>query len=208
MQRTFSGFICSIVASCSRSRWLACDGVQTVSRPFLKSATAHDGPIDPCVFIARSYVACSVRPPALQRCGRIARRSGTLRCGRPSSCARTRRAATPRASPAQSDHLATIACRGADRGPFVGRDDRQEVALAHRADVALDLAASGVVEALQRRRGRPRDGPRARAACPAPSRPARSRRSRRSWPECRAAAPACRRSCSPSGPSAAPRGSP
>ena len=45
---------CSMVASCGRSRWLACEGVQTVRRPSLKSATAQDGPIDPCVFIAKS----------------------------------------------------------------------------------------------------------------------------------------------------------
>ena len=41
--------------------------------------------------------------------------------------------------------------RGADRGPFVARDHGQEVALAHRAQVAGDLATWGVAEAQQLR---------------------------------------------------------
>ena len=42
------------VASCLRSRCVACEAVQTVSLPSLNSATAHDGPIEPWVWIAKS----------------------------------------------------------------------------------------------------------------------------------------------------------
>src|SRR4029077_17482665 len=108
MQRTFSGFKLSIVASCTCSRWLACEGVHTVSRPSLKSAIAQDGPIDPWVCIGKSYVACSVRLPCLNPtavspadCSTSLRSTFELRTYS-KSCDSS-------GSPAQSDHLATIA---------------------------------------------------------------------------------------------------
>src|SRR6185295_17679949 len=108
MQRTFSGFKLSIVASCGCSRWLACEGVHTVRRPSLKSAIAQDGPIDPWVCIAKPYVACSVRLPCLNPvavspavCSTSLRSTFELRTYS-LSCDST-------GNPAQSDHLATIA---------------------------------------------------------------------------------------------------
>src|SRR5712692_580241 len=57
MQRTSSGFMFSIDAICLRNRCVCCDALHDVSLPSTYSATAHDGPIEPCVWIAKSYVA-------------------------------------------------------------------------------------------------------------------------------------------------------
>ena len=93
-----------------RSRWLACEGVQTVRRPSLKSATAHDGPIDPCVLHGEVVGRLQRSAARLSRlAGRVAGASAALRCGRSSSCARIRRACDSSGKPAQADHVATIA---------------------------------------------------------------------------------------------------
>src|SRR6185369_13477073 len=63
MQRTSSGFIPSIVAICLRNRCVCCDALHDVSLPSTYSATAHDGPIEPCVCTAKSYVAASFFAP-------------------------------------------------------------------------------------------------------------------------------------------------
>ena len=54
MQRTSSGFMLSMLAICLRSTCVACDAVHTVSLPSFISATAHEGPIEPCVWTAKS----------------------------------------------------------------------------------------------------------------------------------------------------------
>src|ERR687887_58326 len=64
MQRTSSGDMRNMVASCLRRLCVACDADHEVSWPSLNSATAHDGPIEPWVWMAKSYVAFSVLPPA------------------------------------------------------------------------------------------------------------------------------------------------
>src|SRR6516162_6602747 len=64
MQRTLSAGIANMVASCLRRLWVACEADQEVSLRSLNSATAQDGPIEPWVWIAKSYVAFSVLAPA------------------------------------------------------------------------------------------------------------------------------------------------
>ena len=49
----------AVAATSRRSQWGACDGDQISARPSLTSATAHDGPIEPWVWMAKSYVALS-----------------------------------------------------------------------------------------------------------------------------------------------------
>src|SRR4051812_38396064 len=63
MQRTSSGFMSSIDAICLRSRCVCCDALHEVSLPSTYSAIAHDGPIEPCVCTAKSYVAASFFTP-------------------------------------------------------------------------------------------------------------------------------------------------
>src|SRR5215469_17428142 len=63
MQRTFSGAIPSIAASCFLRLCVACDAVQQVSWPPVISTMAQDGPIEPCVWTAKSYVALSAFAP-------------------------------------------------------------------------------------------------------------------------------------------------
>jgi hypothetical protein len=41
--------------------WVACEAVQHVTWPSFTCATAQDGPIEPCVWIAKSYVVDSRR---------------------------------------------------------------------------------------------------------------------------------------------------
>src|SRR5258708_21193823 len=65
MQRTLSAGMPNMVASCLRRLWVACEADQEVSLPSLTSATAQDGPIEPWVWMAKSYVAFSVLAPAL-----------------------------------------------------------------------------------------------------------------------------------------------
>src|SRR6476646_6811317 len=64
MQRTFSAGMPNMVASCLRRLCVACEADQEVSWPSLNSATAQDGPIEPWVWMAKSYVAFSVFAPA------------------------------------------------------------------------------------------------------------------------------------------------
>src|SRR5690349_611814 len=64
MQRTLSAGMPNMVASCLRRPCVACDADQEVSLPSLNSATAQEGPIEPWVWIAKSYVALSVFAPA------------------------------------------------------------------------------------------------------------------------------------------------
>src|SRR5216684_6287293 len=56
-----------MVASCLRRLCVACDADHDVSLPSLSSATAHDGPIEPWVWMAKSYVALSVLAPSWPR---------------------------------------------------------------------------------------------------------------------------------------------
>jgi len=65
MQRMLSTLMPSMFASCFRNRWFCCDAVHTVRAPSLYSATAHEGPIEPCVWIAKSYVADTLFAPAV-----------------------------------------------------------------------------------------------------------------------------------------------
>src|SRR5215468_5156572 len=60
MQRTSSGGMESILASCLLKLCVACEADHEVSLPSLNSATAHDGPIEPWVWTAKSYVALKV----------------------------------------------------------------------------------------------------------------------------------------------------
>src|SRR5260370_29238842 len=64
MQRTLSTGMPNMVASCLRKLCVACEADQEVSWPSLNSATAQDGPIEPWVWMAKSYVAFSVLAPA------------------------------------------------------------------------------------------------------------------------------------------------
>src|SRR5512132_4075051 len=64
MQVTLSAGMPNIVASCLRRLCVACDADHEVSLPSLNSATAQDGPIEPWVWMAKSYVAFSVLAPA------------------------------------------------------------------------------------------------------------------------------------------------
>src|SRR5712691_2083438 len=57
MQRTSSGGVFSIAASCFRRLCVACEALQHVILLSLISTTAQDGPIEPCVWMAKSYVA-------------------------------------------------------------------------------------------------------------------------------------------------------
>src|SRR5262249_19607094 len=59
MQCTFSTASDSICASCLRRLCVACEADQQVSLPFMNWATAQDGPIEPCVWMAKSYVAAN-----------------------------------------------------------------------------------------------------------------------------------------------------
>ena len=54
MQRTSSSGIANIFASCLRRLWVACEADHEVSLPSLNSATAQEGPIEPCVWMAKS----------------------------------------------------------------------------------------------------------------------------------------------------------
>src|SRR6266581_1591830 len=65
MQRTFSTGSASICASCLRRLCVACEADQEVSMPSLNSATAQDGPIEPCMWMAKSYVALMTLAPSL-----------------------------------------------------------------------------------------------------------------------------------------------
>src|SRR5262249_8899439 len=65
MQCTFSAGRPNISASCLRRLWVACDADHDVSLPSLNSAIAQDGPIEPWVWIAKSYVALNVSAPSL-----------------------------------------------------------------------------------------------------------------------------------------------
>src|SRR5689334_17131465 len=108
MQRTSFGSIDSIDAICLRSRCVACDALHTVSLPSTYSATAHDGPIEPCVWIAKSYVALtSFAPDALSACG-----ASPTFCSSSSLLtfvARTySHSFASSGKPAQSDHVALI----------------------------------------------------------------------------------------------------
>ena len=49
-----SSGMANMLASCLRRLWVACDADQEVSLPSLNSATAQDGPIEPCVWMAKS----------------------------------------------------------------------------------------------------------------------------------------------------------
>src|SRR6266540_2206336 len=64
MQRTLSAGMPNMVASCLRRLCVACEADHEVSLPSLNSATAQEGPIEPWVWMAKSYVACSVLAPA------------------------------------------------------------------------------------------------------------------------------------------------
>src|SRR5271165_3349579 len=64
MQRTSGLGMASIAASCLRRSCVACEAVQQVSRPPSKLATAQEGPMEPCVWIAKSYAAESLRDAA------------------------------------------------------------------------------------------------------------------------------------------------
>src|SRR5437660_1174742 len=55
----------SMMAICLRKRCVCCEALQQVSFPSLYSATAHDGPIEPCVWMAKSYVAEMVFAPGV-----------------------------------------------------------------------------------------------------------------------------------------------
>src|SRR5262245_50128737 len=65
MQRTSSGGMANICASCFLRLWVACDADHDVSLPSLNSATAQDGPIEPCSWIAKSNVDLTILTPSL-----------------------------------------------------------------------------------------------------------------------------------------------
>src|SRR5215467_14407748 len=71
MQRTLSTFMPNIMASCLRRSWVACEADQEVSFPSLNCATAQDGPIEPWVWMAKSYVALIVLAPARSRASAV-----------------------------------------------------------------------------------------------------------------------------------------
>src|ERR1700722_7325175 len=68
MHRTRSGAHLSIAASCLRRLCVACDALQQVRCSPSNCATAHEGPIDPCVWMAKSYVAVSVFAAPFNAC--------------------------------------------------------------------------------------------------------------------------------------------
>src|SRR5437879_3320168 len=104
-----------MVASCLRRSCVAWLADQHVRDPSLISAIAHDGPIEPCVCIAKSYVAasrraargsaCSTSPTLLVTSFLTTAVSRTCRQSRLSS-----------GSPAQGDHVAR-SCRAAVTAP-------------------------------------------------------------------------------------------
>src|SRR2546428_10219986 len=104
-----------MVASCLRRSCVAWLGERRVRDPSLISAIAHDGPIEPCVCIAKSYVAasrraergsaCSTSPTLLVTSFLTTAVSRTCRQSRLSS-----------GSPAQGDHVAR-SCRAAVMAP-------------------------------------------------------------------------------------------
>src|SRR5947209_18328217 len=61
----------NIVASCLRRSCVACEADQEVSCPSLNCATAQDGPIEPWVWMAKSYVALIVLAPARPRASAV-----------------------------------------------------------------------------------------------------------------------------------------
>src|SRR5260370_8582027 len=60
-----------MVASCLRRSCVAWLADQHVRVPSLISAIAHDGPIEPCVCIAKSYVAASRRAARGSACSAL-----------------------------------------------------------------------------------------------------------------------------------------
>src|SRR6266850_2539626 len=100
-----------MVASCLRRSWVAWLADQHVRVPSLISAMAHDGPIEPCVCIAKSYVAASRRAA----CGSACSTSPTLLVTSFLTTAVSRTCCQSRpssGSPAQDDHVAR-SCRAA-----------------------------------------------------------------------------------------------
>src|SRR2546426_7698076 len=104
-----------MVVSCLRRSCVAWLADQHVRVPSLISAIAHDGPIEPCVCIAKSYVAASHRAARGSACSTsptsLVTSFFTTAVSR--TCCQSRLSS---GSPAQADHVAR-SCRAAVMAP-------------------------------------------------------------------------------------------
>ena len=137
-----------IEASWSLSQCVACEALQHVILPSLISTTAHDGPIEPWVWMAKSYVAAMrfgtsasalVASPTLDVTASLL----TL------SAANVIPEARPLRQPFPFRPSRLQLTRGLDGAPFGRRDDAEEIAFAHDLYETRNVAHRGFVDTLK-----------------------------------------------------------